>query len=297
VSSAGIPTNGQSFFGCGVRYNAPLTSGALYGFDPRITVGSGWDYAGRYTMGGACAHGTGVYGQLSFTPTVPVDTFKIWYQRVSGGGTFSAKIGAGTATNVNSNGAEGMLSQVITGTLGVNTLNINYVSAGDVHIKGIEAYDSASKRVHFINCGWGTSSTTDWFTSCRTDITTFAPDLTIINLGINDEMAENTAPGSLPLATSQSNLQAIINAVTTGSILIVTHTPYNNAVTDAEKNTYVTMVKNLAAANNIPVLDYYLRSGGFINFNNAGLIAADNIHPNQNGYADMALAIKNRILV
>ena len=108
--------------------------------------------------GGMLGASSSTSSKLAFTPTVNVDTFKVWY--VAGPtGTFSMDIGGSGTTNINVNngGVFTILSSTIAGSLASNTLNIKWVS-GAFFIVAVEAWDSSKKWVSVMNAGWSGSA-------------------------------------------------------------------------------------------------------------------------------------------
>ena len=114
----------------------------------------GWGAAGTFnTVGGSKLPKLRQQGKLSFTPTVNTDSFIVWYAISPSAGTLSVDADGGTATSVNTNGANNVGSTTITTTLGANTYNVNWVS-GTVFVLAVEAFNSAVTDIAIMNAGW-----------------------------------------------------------------------------------------------------------------------------------------------
>lgn len=296
LNAAGVNAEWNSFFGGGRNTTDQLS------FDSRIVVGSVWSVpstADTTMFGGYMMNAQANTNALSFTPTVPVDTFVVYYPQLpSGTRGFNIQIDSGTPTSVNPvNALNQMTSATITASLGTHTLNITQI-AGSIYIAGIDAYDSSKKWISVMNAGWRGSTSVNWNDTTNPygpvatqTFTTVAPTLTIINLAINDW----NAPTSL--ATYKTNIQAIITAaLTTGDVILVAPNPsdvtaYASLATQAS---YVAVLYQLAAANNLILIDIFNRWGSYASSNSLG-INYDGLHPNGAGYADLTRLIMNVI--
>ena len=287
-NNIGISANNNSCFGF---------NGNDIAHDSRWVQGTGWIFDATPMLGGYAIHAGSGSTALTFLPNVNCDTFKCWLLKNTGLATIAVNINGGTNTTVNENTAASFTSQTITNALGANTLNVNWSSGtGNVYFGGVEAYNSAVASVNICNAGWDGSTSTSWNDSSSAwsplnTIASFAPDLTIITLGINDW--EN----SIPLATSQSNLQAIITAAkVVGDVILCSGVPSNPAqgVTTATQLTYVSMMQSLAASNGIIFMDIFNRWVNWTVSNNLGFYTTasagvgNNLHPQGAGYADWA---------
>lgn len=294
---SGVNTHTNSFMGSATGAGG---SNANDTNDPRVVMGSGWSQASAtfITVGGAMYTCSSATSALSFTPTVPVDTFVVFYYRNTSAGTFSYNLNGGSATTQSTSGSSGVASVTVTGTLGINALNLNYSSGNALYIIGVEAYDSSKKWLDVINAGVPAITTllaatnNAAYSPVASGISGIAPNLTIISLGLNDL---NT--GKL-LGTSRVNMQTIIAAcVAAGSdVLLATFNPgqITGSFTAANQLAYNQMVYGLAAANNIPIVDSYNRMGSY-NVNNANGLAFDSLHLTAAGYSDYASGIFNMI--
>lgn len=288
-----IPTHTNNFFGNG-------NSGSnQYQYDPRIVKGSSWTDGATTakSINGEAFKASTSTNALEFTPTGQVDTFEIFYiQLPSGTSTMDVQIDAEAAvTGINLvNAANGMGKYTITSGagVGVKTLKITR-NAGTAYIVGVNAYNSTIKQIHVFNLGWPSATVTNWagatlpYASLNA-AAALAPDLTIIDLTINDEVPLTS------ITTYTANLQAIITKMkTVGDVMLLTANPVTDSTlyaTLAEQQIYNNINFSLAASNNIPILDIHSQFGSWEAANTYGLMT-DPLHPNGGGMALKASAI------
>ena len=198
--------------------------------DTRWTLGADWSRStvAGLGLGGKGSVYTGVPGAtyLDFKdPYIVADRFDVYYLRISTStwGTFRAVVnGGGTPVEVPTSGAA-------TSSVGVVTVNAptraagqtlrirNSGTAGSVYIIGVEAYDSTRRRIRVGNSASSGSTSAGWLTPHASFgdawnvfgfLKAYKPDLTIIDLGIND--ASPTAPVDVP--TYIANVKRIADA-------------------------------------------------------------------------------------
>lgn len=299
-NSVGINAHANSFFGSATGA-AGGTAQSNDQNDSRVSMGTGWSRSVDFGVCGTTytANNT-TSGPFAFTPTVPVDTFTVYFYQQAGGSTLSWNINGGAATNVNLSGTQAIGSFTASGTLGTNTINLNWVSNGAqvIRLMGIEAYDSSKNWVGIINAGWPVARSTDWnstgffYAAISNGIAGLKPDLSILDLGIND----NGAGNSLNLYIGQ--MQNIINQCKlSGDVILQSPNPtLNNYLTFHYPYNQQTAMQQalltLANTNNIPMIDIYGRWGGTNGYaiSNANGLMGDNLHPSAAGYADKASA-------
>ena len=120
--------------------------------------------------------------------------------------------------------------------------------------------------------------------------------LAVIALGVND------AGTSVPLATYQANLQAIITYLKTNfspapSILILDQG--NASATYAgsyPQSAYTAIEQQLALANGAMFLSVSRRWGAYTNASALGVMYSDGLHPNDAGHLDIAQMVERRIV-
>lgn len=255
------------------------------GADPRASAGAGWTL-GDLSLGNQMPTNSTTTNPYSFTPENDVNTIDVYYLASSGGGTFTVDTGGAALATIDASVASaGVTKATVAVTRGHPTVNIKRVS-GAVQIVGLDAYDNAAPAVSVWNMGWGGSMTSHWASADlpRQPINALqavAPDLTIINLGIND------ANNSVSATTFRANYEAIIAAArVSGDVVMFVPAPSgqfleNNAALYA-------VMRQMAVDLAIPLIDFPERFG---THDEAADFFIDSTHPNYLGHADMAWAV------
>lgn len=236
-----------------------------------------------------------VGSQIVVTPGGLANTYKIYYYQSSGSGTITATATGGSATTINANATPaGIVSTTITAASAStsNTVTLACTVAGSgVVVVGIEFWNSATpNRVRIFPCGASGQPSASFadstaYGSSATALA-FAPDLTIISLGLND-VRLGTA-----LATTISRLTTLANnARLTGDALFMSAVP---AGTGSAGPIDVTSLNNYLAGVGGAYIDLQARYGR--NMYAQGLQSSDQIHPNAMGYGDIARVVTNSLL-
>jgi lysophospholipase L1-like esterase len=275
--------------------------------DTRFTLGTGWTYAtpnfgfGNHTINGAAA----AAGNLVFSPTHPCNTADIYYASAAGSfSSCSVSIDGGATTTLTSSGSLSLAKVTKSlGSVATNhtiTLSAPTTPGGFNYfmLVGIDAYDNTTTKVRVSTTGVAGTMTTDWMNSGNAvrsieSLQTYAPDLTIINLGVND------ASTPLSLATYISNMGTIITAAQASGDVLLTGCIPTDPVTFPGRATveldYSTNgLKSLSNTYGCGVVDWNARWVDYATANAAGYMQ-DTIHPTAAGYADMAQALVNAI--
>lgn len=297
LNSSILPAQRDSFMGAGGNSNG---TSVLFN-DSRI-VSTGWT-GGSFTVGGDLFTATAA-AALAFTPVDQVNQFTIWYVvNNPTTGVFSWTIDSGSATNITESGATGLFSVTVpAGSLGTHVLHLNWVS-GTVFFLGVEAVNTAVGSVNVINGGYSGSTAVVWNNSSLAwravpAVVTLAPDLILLDLGINDW---NTGTGE-SIASFTSNMQALITAwKPTSDIVLVTPAPSSIIGTGvpplATQEQYVSAMYALASANSLPIIDNFNRWGSFeLKSPSPYNFYGNAIHPSGNGYSDFAQSIATQLL-
>lgn len=297
LASAGVAANGEGFMG---GHNWGGGNAGLTGYDPRISLGGSWAInPGVLSLGCETyspATGSGTFG---FTPSVPVDTFEVYYAQNDSLGSFTTAFNGGaTLATVATAGAGGVAKAVIKGALGANTLNITPVGNGSLYLIGVVAYNSAVNQVSVINAGWvgGIASniadlSSPW--ASAQVIPTIAPDLTIIDCSIND------ANTGTPVSTYQGYMQQLITqALRFGDVILMTGAPSNTpAATNGQLAAIVGTNYGLALSNFVPLVDTVGRWVSWASANPLGFYGTgENVHPSGAGYSDIAQSVARSLL-
>jgi lysophospholipase L1-like esterase len=201
--------------------------------------------AGFNALGGSLLLSQTIGDKFTFTPTASVDSFDFYYNTNTGQGSLTLDINGGSATTINESATIAMHVATKTGTLGTNTLNITHSAGSNVIFTGIVAYNSAVKEVSVINAGFGTATAATFSDatypfSPLNALSFLAPDLTIIDLTINDAVTPTA------LSTYQANLQAIITAAkVSGDVILLGGVP---SISTYAAIANQTAINNMAAA-------------------------------------------------
>lgn len=296
-NAAGVNATWQSFVG---DQGPPGSFVNMNGVDLRLTAGSGWGPSGE-TIGGSTITNNSTTNTLSFVPVANVDSFRIFY--IDGAGSsFTYNIDGGSPVTVTQAGT-GLLKPVTStavASIGAHTLNVNRVS-GTTTLTAIEAFNSTISQVLIDNCGWSSSTSTNWndpfgagSPATAATWTSYAPDLVVVNLGINDWVAGTSA------ATYITNIQAIITAIKGGAscdIILMTPVPTNTTnASIANQQSLITAMRSLAQANNLPLIDMWARWQSYAVSQPLGYYADTFTHPIAFGYSDNASFIANALL-
>lgn len=272
-------------------------------FDQRVVLGS-WSQlvnATSCSAGGSMIRCTAGTTPLQFTPTGVVDKFDIYYCINTGFGTFTAGVAGDTATTINtaSTTSVGKTTVTAAGGLGTHTLKLTRVS-GSCFLIGVVGYNSASKETSVFNLGysgskvgtvvpgWNYSTPQPWDPLPMLKV--LAPDLTFINLTVNDWVA----------ATNQANystyLQNLITAgLASGDVVVMSGAASNPiSASAAQQLIYRNIAANLAASNNLQYIDLTAEMGDYAS-NVAASRMFDSLHPNSTYYAAQAAMMKSKM--
>jgi lysophospholipase L1-like esterase len=246
------------------------------GYRPEITIaGTIATSSAGPTIGGAGPRlGSGI--GITFTTTEPVDVVEFAYPRASGFGTLSLSIDGGAATTYNQNVTPSdYVKQTITG---LSTATHSFAfgrTAGTPHGPFfVNAWKSGEHSLQILNAGARNWTTADWIgaggpAAPLNAIAVIAPDLVVIDLGINDWRAAGTT-----IAAFKANMQVLITACTNAGAQVILCVPHDIAsyatATDAWNLTAaITAYQQLATTNGCSLVnashEYFV----------AGLVAVD----------------------
>lgn len=287
MNASGLPAAA----GMGVPY-APSNP------DPRWVSGSGWAlYALGWADVTAQRGAAGAAGALTFTPGVAADTYDIWYVRTSSTGTLTAVATGGSAVATATANATPAIGKATVAAGSISTANVITMTVGatgDVFVLGIEPRRSDKKQVLIANAGVGSSRTvTQWAgdaggsagsaASSRGCIRSYAPDLTIISLGLND------ASDGTSVATWLAAMETVIAvAAESGDVIVMSPIP---PASNANANRLTFVPQYVAAVRSMahPIVILDDRWGPTAsNLASTNGMMTDSVHPNAVGYADIA---------
>lgn len=271
-------------------YNASFGTGGTTG-DTRVTLGAGWARGSLNAIAGGGWKGTsGGGGTLSFVPAASFDTLKVWWLRQSGAGSATVNVDGGSSLGtITGNGATSVQSTTYTVTAGTHTVNIVGPTGGDLFIIGIETYTAATAAVRINNYGLSGSAVGDWDDDTNAWDTlkvlrAFAPDLTFVNLTINDIKDGLTTTGNYTTAMS-----AIVSALNESGDVALTVGNRTNDADDTDLR-YQSFVNALMTVGTI-MFSVPNRWGSYTTANASGFMSGDGIHPNDTGYNDIATGL------
>jgi lysophospholipase L1-like esterase len=265
-------------------------------FDPRLSLGSGWGVSGS-SIGGIW-NNTTTTDPLAFTPADAFDTIDVYYVRNTGNATFTVDVDGGAAlATVNAAGGLALLKQAVTCSKATHTVNIkrNGTGAG-LSIVGIDTYDSTAPKVSMWN--WGSSGTTaaNWAStsfafSPANAIATIAPDLMIYGIGINDM-------GTSDIAQFKTDVQTVVTKqLIAGDCIIAIPNPVSTgSYTQAQQDAIKTALLEVAATNDLPVIDRTKSVYGYVQGNDPLDLFYDVLHLSANGYAVVADQMREALM-
>lgn len=255
--------------------------------DPRFTLGSGWPNTYNYGWGIKGWVVNSPAGNLVYAnPDVTADTFVIYHLSTTGSGTLYVSVDGGAETPYSLAAATAMRKIVI--DLGppstAHTIALRVV--GFFQFCGIESYDSTQNYIQVANAGVGSSSASTWNAANstlfggRAAITAYAPDLTLIALGINDGINNNTPE------TFYANYAPIITtAQATGDVVLISPIPSDTDPEKTREAQYREVQRMFPSCGFIDLYGY--ARGDWDYWNDLGLMR-DQRHPNDAGYQHIA---------
>jgi lysophospholipase L1-like esterase len=278
-------------------------SGTVPSFDPRVTLGANWTISALNTAGGQMmgnsvgSLGAAAAETMTFTPANAFTDVDIYWYRHTSGGTWTADIGGGVLATMAS-GALGLQKTTITGLSNTtHTLNLIRTVLGNVYLLGVVCYNTNTKSVNLLNMGWSGARSTTWSPAVTLydpmpTLGFYAPDLTIICLGINDW------GNTLTAATTEAALTTIIaKARETGDVLLVTPPPsITSFATAANQLVTLTAIRSIASTLGVPLLEVNAQWIDYTTANIGVYYNTDGIHPFKSGQYDIANAISKFLL-
>ena len=261
--------------------------------DSRYTLEAGWSRSQTSFLGFG---GTSLYhfsgatqSNIAYKDPALADRYDIYYLRGTSNGTFAASATGGESVSQSAKTASGVGKVTISAGAAAtnNVLTITSATDGDTWIIGIEPWLSTRKQVHVGNAGVGSSrAATHWGgTDARgssSAIKAYAPDLTIISLGVNDGSSNHTLE---QFSAAMDNL--IAAAQVTGDVILMAPIPVGDTWPNQTTKTMVPVYTAWMRARGLP---FYNLPSRWNNGNDAFARGwmLDGVHPNQHGYEDLA---------
>lgn len=289
LSANYVQTSVANFFG---DTNA-LGAGTTYAlYDTRFTMGANWTESTTHPILGGdwFAYDNLAVTNITFTPTTAFDTV-ICYNWKASPGTFNFNVDGGASLGTSTGGSTGYQALTATVTKATHTINVVPNNTGAIFFAGILAYDSTTPSIDVMQEGFNGATIASYLGSSQPynaipALQFLAPDLTIINLTINDIVAN----GQAGLPTYITNMQTLITAAkVSGDVILMMGVPSTtNTVSDLAA--YRAAVQGLASANGAPFVDLSTRWVSYA-FTNPIMPYGNGVHPSAVGYQDIAQAI------
>lgn len=270
---------------------------ALGNLDARWTLGTGWaSNSAAYGFGSETGIiATSPSGSLTFTPGggYTYDTFDVYYVLNASYGSIGITATGGSTTNVTlSTGGNVVGVSTVTAGSASTSNAVSITATGTAQILAIEPSLSSQTKVRIGMAGLSGAATSNFISNTNPQSAlgtqaAYAADLTIINLGAND------ASASVSAATLYANLSAIISeALLSGDVILQTMPPSNKAPYTAYEPSYQAVYLALSRAFKVPIVDIWSRFGGVFQPNYMYVDGTFNVHPNVEGYWDIATAFE-----
>lgn len=298
LTTAGIPSAHNGF--C-------AGSMGTGGTDGRITLGTGWTNSATGSIGGAVYRETGgTTNPFTFQPADQYNQIVVGYNRSASQDTFTIDNGGAVLATINANGTpNAQLSQVINTTLSSAAINFKRTLAGVGSVSDcayIETRNTTSPRLEIVNAGWSgagfvnqiSTGVAPWVPPNA--IATYAPDITIIADGANDQLDQVTE------SQYKAALQTVIaKAIISGDVILVASTPYDPAQVagvggEAQRLVQARWMKDVSKSNHLPFVDLSVLMPPYAAANAMGWMG-NGFHPSEAGYTYEASLIARALLV
>lgn len=308
LTSAGIPASTDAMV---ADQGASTHTGTLNGYDTRVTVGASWlNASSAVTTGGNLINnstsglGSAAAETFTLTPAESFDTLDYYYYFQTATAGYTLDLGGSALLTITASSGDNTIKKAtITKTAGTGVAHLIRTSNATIVFMGMHPYLSTNKSVQILNMGNSGTRTSTWATQSGpyatfAGLTLWAPQLSIVMLGINDAFDGRTQSA---IAT---DLTAICTrCLTLGDALLVAQPLVETAfATLANQAAARAAVYQVGAAMGINVLDLNARWVSYANaaalnyFYVADGTTVNRVHPVQLGYQDMANAIASVLL-
>ncbi len=257
--------------------NNGIAAATWHGYRPEVVLTGSLSTASDSPQIGGLHTSIGVGGNsLAYTTTAEVDRLDLLLHRRSDFGVLGVSVDGGAVQSFSlANAAEDLTWQAIAGlTLAPHTFTFTRVSGACRFPVIVDAHNSAENAFHIYNAGARNWTSTDWVVADHPNsplsaIAYAAPDVVVIDLGINDWRQSGTS-----IATFKANMQTIIDACLAAEAQVALCIPHAIqtyvTVTDAwSLPATIAAYQELAATNSCVLVNAPHE------FYAAGLVAAD----------------------
>lgn len=292
LTALGVPAIAQNVItGLGSGGATPATIADLGTYAGLTFGGADWTTAGVDTAGARTWFDSTGTTTVSWTPTVSIDTLKLFYVRTAGTGTLAWAVDGGTANNIATAGANGfvMTGALSAGALASHTLTGARVS-GTVYFGGFMAYDSTTLAVDILNLGWTGSGVSNWTAATNgwdplLALSTFNADAALLQLAINDDNGGTTVQAYL------TGMQTLIDKLVSLGVTVFLFSSFQFSTATqpaAKQSMFRDACRALATRNNLVYIDGYTHWGNYVAANFTGPWGTDTLHPNAAWYSGQA---------
>ncbi|MEH3102730.1 MAG: GDSL-type esterase/lipase family protein [Sphingomonas phyllosphaerae] len=294
LATAGLPVRTDTFFGCAGMGNIA----DLLAYDPRRSGFLNWN-GGNNSLGGATMS-TGNTNPAQFQPSGVVDRCSVFIRNGSDRPAFTVTKGNESIT-LTPSGASGGFARLEVSFTTRDAAPIVVArggTTGNLQLVGMVAWDSSRPGIEIANLGvfgavTGFYTDTTFAYSPAAALATYAPHLTIVNLGTND-----SAQG-LPMATWLANIRTIVQQVRSSGSVILTWPAVGGvspaAGNDANRSLWRAALRIFAFENGCLFIDEEALLGGRAAALASGAFA-DSLHETAWAYDVEAAAIARAIL-
>lgn len=294
LAAAGIPSITDTIFGTGGAASIP----DAIAYDPRLSGFSGWG-GGQTSLGGAAFY-SGNTNPGTFTPSKAVNRVSVFYAQNSASGSFSVTKGSETFTFNTAGPATALVRAEVTFvTKDAAPISIARTAGNGIHIVGLTAWDSTLPGIEIGNFGVvGVTSefqanTSQGFSPANA-LVTYAPALTVVNLGTND-----LTIGDKSLTNYLANMAVIIDkAQISGDGIILWPAVAGSGATggtDDVRAVWKAQLRTLAASKGCVFLDEEAVFGGRAGAVSGGWFA-DGLHESAAAYLSLATPLTRLLL-
>lgn len=303
LTARGLPCFDGSFWGTQHYFSEVMD------IDPRISIPAGWveSTAPVAAVGGEMFRHNDASTNLkiTFTPDVDYNAADVYIPSYTNFRNVAIDIdGVNVENSLGDTTPQGMRRRTFTSanaaalsTPGKYPIAIGKqtVQSGSAYLCGIDTFDTTNPKVSMLNMGWGGSDSADWADatypfSPLAALVAVDPDLTIIELGPNDQQR----PTDIPTFTAR--LTAMVTAALSVGDCILVMAPKDGLVPPTGAPTemeYRNAMLAVAVANGCVFVDLFSRWPEYSVANALGWFR-DTVHPSS--YQDQAAPFVNLLL-
>ena len=232
---------------------------------------------------GASAHSSVVSSYIEFDCSAAITGWKVLYETVPGGGTFTWAIDGGSATPISTDGSEAVTMTALLSGDGPIRLTVTDAGSAGVEICSVEAVDSTSGKVTLFKLAHS-GARVDHFAAL--DATKYAAGLAALDLdGMHVEFSANDDAGKIPGAEFDTAYNTVVDRIVAQvddvGLVGTSPTPENY---DLPLSDYTDVAYTIALERRLPFVDLALPFGSTARGVALGTInSSDNLHRTEAG--------------